>query len=395
MPLLSVFAHDLASNPIGRISPLLEALAPLGYEIEVLGFLIADDEIYSPYADKFRFITLKTTGSLPDVLAKTKTLAKKARGDVIFAGKPLMTSFLPALLTSNFGRQKPLFLDIEDNDVFAPPTSETFTGFINCHIRGFKSAIAPKWGLCLHPFVRCCSAITVSSSFLQKRYGGTIIRHGPNASTFNPDLPTLLPLEVKLHYGLDTQLPVIGFAGNPHPHKGFPLLLESLKGMETSFQMLLCGPVDHPEFRRAKADFGDKCMLTGFLPNAEMPAFLAASDIVPILQCDTPYTRAQLPAKLLEAMAMSKSIISTRIGDLPDILGENSPSPRGWTVTPGSIAELRKCLLELAQFPPGIPTPRGQESRRWFVDHASVQANQAKLGGLFSDAITKWKAVRK
>lgn len=394
MPKLSVFAHDLASNPIGRLSPLLEALVPLGYEIEVFGLLISGETIYSPYADKFPFRTLRSSGSLADVLSKANKLAAMAKGDLVLAGKPLMTSFFPAILASGFGGRKPLFLDVDDNDVFGPPDSETFIGFINCHIRGFKSAIAPKWGLGLYPFVRSCSAVTVSSAQLLSLYGGTIIRHGPNVSTFDPALSDLSSGRAKKIYGLATELPVIGFAGNPHPHKGFPFLLEALIGMQKSFQLLLCGPPDHPEFQRAKVHFGVNCILTGFLPNSEMPSFLAASDIVPILQRDTPYTRAQLPAKLLEAMAMAKSVICTRVGDLPDIIGENTASPRGWIVSPDSISDLRECLQELAETPAGTQTPRGEEARRWFVEHASVQANQARLGTLYSEAITKWKAAR-
>lgn len=373
--LVSVFAHDLASNPIGRLSPILEALQATGYQTEVLGFLIAGTGVYLPYKDKYNYITMRSNGSLADVIRKAPALARKASGSIIYAGKPLFTSFWPALLASGFGRKHPLLLDVEDNDVWGAPTSETLRGFTSCYIRGFKSATACKWGILLHPLTKFAAHVTVSSQQLKKIYGGTILRHGPDPQSFDPALPCNSPLVWKRHYGLDPSRLCIGFAGTPHSHKGFDRVLNAVVASSYPYQLLLCGPKEHPHFRDAKERLGSRCILTGFLPNAEMPSFLAASDIVPVFQQPTPYTQAQLPSKLMEAMAMGKLVICSRVGDLPYIVSQADCDTRGWVVEPHSD----NVLVSLLNLIPSISAEQRikiqDSARAWFLNNASVVAN--------------------
>jgi len=384
--LVSVFAHDLASNPIGRLSPILEALQRNSYDVEVLGFLISGRQVYLPYRDKYTYITVECTGSVADVLWKASNLASMARGSVVYAGKPLMTSFLPALLASGFGRKKPLLLDVEDNDVWGAPSSETLKGFVNCYLRGFKSATACKWGILLHPLTCLCNHVTVSSHKLQRIYGGTILRHGPSAEVFNPQLPKLDPFIWKAHYGLRQDALCIGFAGTPQHHKGFDRLVTALKSCAYPYQLLLCGPKEHPHFQQAKQLFGKRCILTGFLENSEMPGFLAATDLVPILQKPSSYTEAQLPAKLLEAMAMSKLIVGSNVGDLPEILTPRNSQRRGWTVDFFDHEGLIDLLDKIPTMSCEQKALLQQNARTWFLNHASVEANAVLLDQIFPGA---------
>jgi len=61
--------------------------------------------------------------------------------------------------------------------------------------------------------------------------------------------------------------------------------------------------------------------MRGMIPFRRLPEYLACSDVVVIPQKQIPSNRAQVPAKLFDAMAMGKPIISTKISDIPDILG--------------------------------------------------------------------------
>ena len=52
----------------------------------------------------------------------------------------------------------------------------------------------------------------------------------------------------------------------------------------------------------------------------EVPHYLEAADVVAVPQRDTPDTRGQVPAKLFDAMALGRPIVSTRVSMIPEIL---------------------------------------------------------------------------
>lgn len=375
---ISVFAHDLAANPIGRLHPLLQGLQRLGHEVEVFGFLISGSEIYLPYRDKYEFSIMPSTGSVTDVLAKARSLASRATGDLVYAGKPLLTSLFPAILASGFGRRKPLLLDVEDDDVWAPDGSDTLQGKTQFYLRGFKNATCGKYGVLLHPFTSCARHITVSSRKLQNRYGGSILLHGPDENLFDPSLPHLSKKVARAAYRIPEEAPVVAFAGTPHPHKGFDIFLEGIARSPIPFHLLLCGDQTHPLFQRAAGLFGNRCHFTGFLPNDRMPDFLAAADIVPILQRPSRYAQAQMPAKILEAMAMGKWIVASRVGDLPQLLGEEGER-RGWVVEPENVDSFAHALTEIWSTPKELLAAISAQTRKYYLENASVAANTRKL----------------
>jgi glycosyltransferase involved in cell wall biosynthesis len=57
------------------------------------------------------------------------------------------------------------------------------------------------------------------------------------------------------------------------------------------------------------------------------------------------------PNVILEAMALGKPILATRIGAIPEMLGENTDEPCGLLVSPQSINELRDAILYLFKHP--------------------------------------------
>jgi glycosyltransferase involved in cell wall biosynthesis len=374
----AIFVHDLSSNPIGRMHPIILALERLGHLVEVIGLTIRTSDIYAPYRKKHRYTHFQSNGTLSDALKHAPRLASLAdTAEVIYAAKPFATSFLPALLASGMGRKKPLFVDIED--VWAPPGSDSLAGKFQHYIRGFRSATSAKYGVALHPLLGCASGVTVSTKTLQKRYGGHIVRHGPDESQFDPDLPECQPPFARAKFHIPLSAKVIGFAGTPHPHKGLSHIVKSLSITRHDFHLLLCGDRDHPLFKEAKQRLGNRCTLTGFLPNAEMPAFLAACDIVPVLQQNNRYAQAQLPAKLLEALAMGKIVIGSSVGDLPELLGHHSSTPWGWLAESNDPACIAHCLDEIADLPDSKRKQLAALARSYFLQNASVATNTEKF----------------
>ncbi|MBN1679024.1 MAG: glycosyltransferase family 4 protein [Anaerolineae bacterium] len=391
MPKVSFFVADLSLNPIVRAYPLARAVEKLGYRVEVLGFQ-SGATVYAPYKDTFEYKTLPYRR----VMSNLRNLAGMATGDIIYGCKPLWESYGAALIASGFGRRKLLLFDVEDDELYF--SYNGLGDFVKRHlVRGWISRSSLQWKLLLHPFTRLSAHTTVSSRKLQRRYGGDILLHGPDETVLDPERSDLSPAVCRQQLGLPQDVPLVLFAGTPHPHKGMRLIVDSLcDPANTDYHLALAGPADHPEFQYAAQALGRRCHVLGYLPYEDMPALLAAVDVVPTPQQQNRYTEAQIPAKLLEAMAMAKVIIASRVSDLADILGEHTSQPRGWVVPPGDTGALSDTFSQVLSSPDEARR-RSQRARRYFLDHASVQANAEKLSRIIEQCVsqgncTKWSA---
>jgi glycosyltransferase involved in cell wall biosynthesis len=79
------------------------------------------------------------------------------------------------------------------------------------------------------------------------------------------------------------------------------------------------------------------------VPFAAVPRFLEAADVVAVPQRESPDTRGQVPAKLFDAMALGRPIVSTRVSMIPEIL-----EGCGLVVPPGDVGALAAALARLA-----------------------------------------------
>ena len=109
---ISVLTPDLSHNCLGR-AYLLAKILQRRYEVEIVGPIFGNG-IWKPVAsDKsitYKFV--KIEGKFKPYW-QIRKLAEKIDGDVIYASKPLFTSFGIGLL-QKFLKNKPLVLDIDD-----------------------------------------------------------------------------------------------------------------------------------------------------------------------------------------------------------------------------------------------------------------------------------------
>lgn len=375
---VSFFVHDLASNPIVRAAPLAEALRREGLEVEMVGFLISGQQVYAPYRDRFAYKTIPINGRLRGQITE---LARLATGDIIYACKPIATTLLPALLASGFSRRHPLLLDVEDNELWI---GEEALGRA-----GLGASLLKYWRLrntyALHPFTRLALGVSVVSRKLQRRYGGNIVLHGPDEDLYDPARPGLAPAKCRARFGLSADAPLVLFAGVPREHKGLDTLIHALRDSRLStIKLVLAGPPDDPVFRQADAALPGRVTRLGLVPNHDMPALIAACDIIPTPQLDNDFTQSQIPAKLLEGMAMAKYVIASRVSDLPTLLGEGEKAPRGWLHPPGDAAGLADCLAEVLR-DADESGRRARAAREWFLENASLAAIRRRVRPLLAE----------
>ena len=384
MTRISFFVHDLCNNPIVRAAPLAQALAG-SFDVEILGFLHGDRDVYAPYRDLFEYRTVRCPLDVTAMVSGLPRLAAMATGEVIYACKPLVPTFGAALIASRFGRRRPLLLDVEDDE--RVPMGVTPGGVLwRDVLKGWRHATAWKYTLAVHGLLGCAEAVTVSTSRLHARYGGTIVRHGPDEHTFDP-AACPAKAEARRAFNLPPDVPLALFAGMPQPHKGFAVLRAALADPRCrDWHLALAGPEGHEEFEACQSRLGPRCHYLGVVPQSRMPALLTAADVAPVPQLRVRFALSQLPAKALEAMAMGCPPIASRVSDLPEILGDGA---RGWLVEPGDPGSLAAALADAASRP-DERLRRGREARRWFLAHASRAAMTAVLVPLVAEAAEAW-----
>jgi glycosyltransferase involved in cell wall biosynthesis len=375
---VSLFVHDLSSNPIVRAVPIARALIKMGYSVEIIGFTVNSDYIYEPYRNEFEYKTLRTYLDIRSQVLQSKRLASLATGDIIYAFKPLWSSYFPALLASGFGFKKKLILDVEDNEYWELNQASLWAQFL-------KSPWYPKnrvFVKLLFPFTHFAKHKTVVCRSLQKKYGGKIVLHGPDSKLYNeaiyPDKDSL-----RIKYNINSSSKLMLFAGKPVSYNGLDIIIDGLENDELKgWDLVLAGNSKNTLFKEAKKRLGKRCHLLGLIPNIEMPEIIKMVDVVPILQRPCPATDMQIPAKLIEALSMGKLIVATDVCDIPEILIESGQSKNVIStknITQGFINKITE--LEKSSF---IYSDFKNKSIDFFNENASTEAIVQRIRFLFS-----------
>jgi glycosyltransferase involved in cell wall biosynthesis len=374
---LQFLVGDLAGNPIARTAPLAQALAPY-HRVEVVGLLAPGTSVYAPYRDTLPVTVVR--GDRRDPRSALR-LARRVGADVIIACKPIPATLL-AGLAARRGRTCALLLDVDD-DEWTDHLVEPGPGLRRRLAR--LTDVQGRLARALHPLTRRVDAVTVASRALQRRYGGTLVRHGPDERIFDPERFTAAErAATRRTLGLPADRPVAVFAGVPRPHKGFDVLVEALCAPAAAeWSLVGVGERGAPWFERARARLGERFVATGAVDHAGIPALLHAADAAPVPQRDVPYAESQLPAKLLEAMAMRVPVVATPIGDIPEILGDGA---RGVLVPPGDAGALADGLARIAR-EPAEAAERARRGRAWFLTAASTASNGPLLQEIVAAAL--------
>jgi len=368
----SLIVHNLSSNPIVRAIPFAKYLNNLGYEVKIIGFSIGSKTIYKPYKNsKFKIVNIKIDIGLLSFLKNFNKLYNEiGNPKLIYCFKPLMTTFLFGLL-KKIKSKSILMLDVED---FELHTVKEDSKFINRYIRGWNKPNHIRNLKILNYFTKYADGITVSSKFLFEKYGGLIVRHGPDEKIFNP--LNFDPIENKKKYNLPENKILILFAGYPHIHKGIDDLKEIITRLDNNCVLVLAGPDLENRFSKIKKILKQKCIYLGEIDNYNMPGLLSAVDIIPILQKSSLYTKAQLPAKLIEAMAMSKVIISNDVGDSNSLLSSNRGVVLKENLSINKKVDIFKNVIKNIDF---YKKNHGINSRKYFIKECSIKKNSIKL----------------
>lgn len=210
-----------------------------------------------------------------------------------------------------------------------------------------------------------------------------LVAWGADPQRFHPGIPPLDRAELG---AADGDL-LVAALGRMVPKKGFDVLvraLPALAAVEPRVRIVIGG--DGPqraELRRLAGALGvaDRLALPGQVPWDRVPGFLAASDLFVLpSQRDPAGNLDGLPTVLLEAMAMGKATVATRIGGTPLVIDEGV---NGVLCPPGDGPALTAAIAALLADGPRR-AQMGAAARRAVVERFNWLAVARQLAELFA-----------
>ena len=334
---VSVLAADLSDNATGR-ADLLARLLSARYDVEVVGPRFGAD-VWMPAREGAIAQRSVRAGRYPGFARHIPALLDLVDGDVIVASKPRATSFGLALL-ARARRRRPLVLDIDDWEIGFFSRSGPW-GRIGRALNVANPNGLP-WTWLAEKLVMRADAITVASRFLERRFGGTLLPHVRDTEAWDPGRYDRAATRRRL--GVDGEK-VVMFLGTPRGHKGVDDLVEAVGSLGPGVILALVG-VDAARSGAQRWSAPAYVRVTGEIPFDDVPRYLIGADVVVVPQRDTMDTVGQVPAKLFDAMALARPIVSTSVSMIPEIL-----EGCGVVVEPGNVSALAGAIKRLLDNP--------------------------------------------
>jgi glycosyltransferase involved in cell wall biosynthesis len=374
---ISVLAFDLSDNATGR-ADLLARLLASRWDVEVVGPRFGRSVWWPAVGGAVPHEAVAVDGArrYPRFAGRWRELVARADGDVLYASKPRPTSYGAALLARR-RRRRPLVLDVDDWEVgfFRRSGAGGTVG----RALNLRNPNGLPWTWLMERLVRHADAITVASRFLQRRFGGTFIPHARDTDTWDPARYDRAAARARL--GLRAE-PVVMFLGTPRGHKGVDDLVEAMGLVGGDARLILVGADPGSESGRRWAA-RPRVHVVGEIPFDDVPRYLVAADAVAVPQRATSDTVGQVPAKLFDAMALARPIVSTSVSMIPEIL-----EGCGVLVPPGDTVALAGALRRLLDDPAGA-AELGRRARERCRERYSFAAARAALFPLIEHVVAR------
>jgi len=364
---ICILCFDLSNNSLGRAGLLAMALTPK-HEVEIIGPSKSGD-IWFPLKKTNIPIRSYPWKRYPFFVLTIRKMIKEIDADLMIACKLRPTSFGIALikkLTSNI----PVIVDIDDWELgflYHSGFLGTVGRFLN-----FSNPNGLPYTWLMEHFINFANKIIVSNRFLKNKFSGSIVYHCRDTSVLDPEKFDSDNIKIKL--GLKNKK-IVMFLGTPRAYKGIEELFSAIEnindpdvtlvvvGAETSIKT----HIDNMKLNQ------DKVIVFPKIPFKDLPEYLAIADILVIPQRRTTDTEGQIPAKLFDAMAMGKPIITTPISDIPEVLGGN-----GYLIEPENPEQLAKTIEYIFSHPKEA-TLKGKKARQRCKEFFDIKIMEKEL----------------
>ena len=178
---------------------------------------------------------------------------------------------------------------------------------------------------------------------------------------------------VRAKFDIDPDVPLLCAVGNLNPAKGHEYLLEATAAVRDQYgevAVLVAGKVldtrreyfERLKRRRAELGLDDTVNYLG--RRSDIPRLLAAADLFVLSS-----VKEACPIAVLEAMAMERGVVATRVGGTPEQIVDGK---HGWLVPPQNSATLADAMTDALQSPDERAC-RGRAARKRVRDTFSLE----------------------
>ncbi|MCX6354503.1 MAG: glycosyltransferase family 4 protein [Candidatus Aureabacteria bacterium] len=319
-------AKDISREDVGRPYCLFAALADIGHDVT---FLLADYKKREFQDGERGKITFKIRPLSPRRFFSFQGIIEKelSGGDfdlLIAEGDPLF-----ALLAGGPCRRTgtPFVYDLMDN-------YETYDIYRIPLFRLLDRAQVRKADL-----VVCVTEALREKIRPWRSAGVCVVGNGVDTGQFQP----MDKLACRRKLSLPESTPLIGYFGYIVDYKGIHTLLAAhdlLRREKFRAALLLAGD-RHPSVLLP----GEDVIYRGIVPQDEIPGYINACDAVVVPSPSNDYTEYCFPLKLLEGIACGVPVVSTALGPVRELLGDDYP----WLVKPGDPHDLAMKIRSACQ----------------------------------------------
>lgn len=367
---ISLLVPDVSSLGTTRAYIIAQGLQKLGYQPKIFGFMFGE-QMYPepPYNLPIAYIG---GSNLPNLIKTAFTFLQDIDGDILYAIKPQLTSFGLALLKA-WRTQKPIIVDFDDWEMGKWGGDQwRYQGNPLLDLLSAQGELRQPQ----HPFylqqlekqLERVNGITVSSKFLEYRYGGTYLPNAIDTDLYNP---SRFPAQkYRQDNGLDN-FKLLMFTGTAKPNQGIEDILTALQKLNNpQLKLVLVG--GNPQEDNYRQQLYEKwkpwVILTAPKAFQETMAIVSMADIIVYPTSDNLKTVAQFPLEILEGMAMAKPIIATEIGEIPAILDNT-----GYLVPPHQPEQIAAQISKILANPEEASN-KGQLARKRCQDNYSLSS---------------------
>lgn len=375
---VSVIAPDLAGGGTTRVYLVANALQRIGHDVTVIGPQFSET-LYPVPPENLKVRPVRSVRSL-HYLTDLKQILTELDGDILYAIKPRPTSFGTGLI-KHLTSRKPLLVDIDDWEMSwmgqYRPTPKQFLRDVIKPNGALRNPEHPAYMEWMEYLVSRASAVTATTQFLQSKFSGHYLPNGKDTNLFNPALYN--PDAVRARYGLSNYR-ILMFPGTVRPHKGLEDVLVALDQLnEPDLRLVIVGGRKPDSYEDDLLNKWSRWLIKmPRFPIDKMAEVVAAAHIVVVPQRNHATAQAQFPLKLTDGMSMAKPIISTKVGDIPDILAGS-----GYLVDPESPEQIAAQIRRIFDCPEEA-MHRGRMAHLRCVVHYST----ARMGEILSDVIS-------
>ena len=314
---ITILSHNLTSNAVMRAHRL--ALAARHFaEVRVIG-PVKHRGAWAALPQE-PWITPVESKNLPKFYKIALEMILASEADVLIAVKPYLASYGVALLAGEC-RKIPVILDIDDLDV---ELSRKIDRTLGENLQDLRDPASTIYLRILSKATSAASGITVASSLLQARFGGTLVPHGCPVEQMDP--AAVDREQARKRFGFS----------------GLVVVFPGTRRIPNTRLAVLSRPEDftEPEWKEYPL------IRIPLIPYSSLPELLAAADVVAIPQLETEAASHQMPMKVYDAMAMARPIVASMVSDLPTVLDGCAR-----LVPPGDVSSLAKAIRDLLQDP--------------------------------------------